>query len=142
MFIKVALAALTFSSLAVASLVTQPEDNYLSVAKSPDLEFTIDKRTMVVDVETTSFEFDLHTKFAHPIEYKGKGATEVVERTLVMCHEQAMVTLKQRVLDEDGGLIDQRDTSKIYPYAKPGFHRQLLQFFCAPAEKRKPDTTV
>jgi hypothetical protein len=136
MFVKIALGLFAATTLAVTAVLPTSPDPLVLLAKTPELEFLIDRSTVVLDTEASSIEFDLHTRFTKPVEHNGRAASRLVERTLILCREVAFITINQRVYSDKDALIDSRSASKVYPYNRPGFHREVVDYFCAKPEKK------
>lgn len=139
MFIKLIFASACVSTLLVAAVPYATQKSLLSIAKTADLEFLIDRNTLLIDVEDSTFQFDLHTVFTAKTLHEGKEVSRVIERGLILCTEKAFITTNQSIFDKDGEIIEARNSARVYSYTKNGFNRQLVDFFCPqPSAPRNP----
>lgn len=134
--------SLLAASLFAAPTIAAPEDPWVLLGSTPDVRYDVLRGSIETDVNTYAVEFVLRTTLREPmLSPKAKIEGKVfVERTLVLCREDVLVTMSQLVYDRENKHVATVAKATVYenPNVRGSAATELIRWACTPLKPANP----
>ena len=92
----------------------QPLPEWILLGTSTDAKFEIQKSSIIPDGATLSVQFIFRTLFNKPHNVDGHMVSALLERTIVLCRENVLITMDQTQLEVNGTLSSKVEQATVY----------------------------